>query len=178
MSKLLKQKIFEEFKQRYGAMRDCVLLKFEGLDVHTADQLRALLRKAGMRLNVVPNRLTSLLLKEMNFTVAEDLFTGPTAIVWGGGDAVAAPKILTDWLRTSKTKAVTIKGGFLGKKPMNAKQVKELANIPPRPVLLSMALGAAIAPMTSLLYGLTAHQSGFIALLDALMEKKGKAGEQ
>jgi len=178
MSKLLKKKIADEFKQRYGDMRDCVLLKFEGLDVQTANHLRAHLRKSGVKLNVVPNRLTSFIFKEMNFQVADDLFSGPTAIAWGGGEATTVPKILTEWIRATKTKAVAIKGGFLGRKPMNARQVRELADIPPRPVLLSMVLGSAIAPMTLLLYAATAHQSGFVGLLDALIEKKEKEGQQ
>jgi large subunit ribosomal protein L10 len=177
MSKLLKRKIAEEFKERYGQMQDCVLLKFEGLDVQTADQLRAHLRKSGIKMNVVPNRLTTFILKQMNFTVPEEMFAGPTAIAWGG-EATTAPKVLTEWLRTTKTKAVAIKGGFLAKKPMGIKEVRALAEIPPRPVLLSMVLGAAISPMMSLLYAMTAHQGGFAGLLEALIEKKGKEAAQ
>jgi len=176
MSKLLKKKIAEEFKQRYSTMQDCVLVKFEGLDVHTADALRAHLRKSGVKFNVVPNRLTSFIFKEMNFQVADELFSGPTAIAWGG-EATTAPKILTEWIRATRTKAVSIKGGFIGRKPINLKQVRELADIPSRPVLLSMVLGSVIAPMTSLLYAVTAHQGGFVGLLDALIEKKEKEGQ-
>jgi large subunit ribosomal protein L10 len=177
MSKLLKKKIAEEFRQRYGEMRDCVLIKFEGLDVHAADQLRSHLRKAGVKLNVVPNRLTVHLFNQMGFQVADELFIGPTAIAWGG-EATTAPKILAEWIRATKTKAVTIKGGFLNRKPMNVMQVRELAAIPSRPVLLSIVLGSVISPMTILLYGVTAHQSGFVGLLEALIEKREKAGQQ
>ncbi|RKY29145.1 MAG: 50S ribosomal protein L10 [Planctomycetota bacterium] len=180
MSKLLKRKISDELRQRYSGMRDCVLLKFEGLDVQNADALRAHLRRSGISINVVNNRLTSMVLKEMEFAVEDDLFKGPTAIAWGGEDAISAPKVITEWIRASKTKAVRIKGGFLDRSAVDAKGVRDLANIPPRPVLLGLLLGTIISPMTRFLGMLTSHQSRFVGLLNALIEKREKeepAGE-
>ncbi len=180
MSKLLKHKIVDELRQRYGEMRDCVFLKFEGLDVQAADRLRSHLRNLGVRVNVVNNRLTSKVLKELEFPVEEEFFKGATAIAWGGEDAVAAPKALSEWIRTNKSVAVRFKGGYVDRRPLNAAEVKELADLPPRPVLMGILLGVIISPMTQFLSVLEARQREFAGLLNALIEKREKeepAGE-
>ncbi len=182
MSKLLKQKIADELRQRYGEMRDCVLMKYEGLDVQGVNALRAHLRGSDIKLNVVNNRLAAMVLKEMEFSIEEDLFKGPTAIAWGGEDAISAPKVITEWIRAKKGRAkiVQIKGGFLDRSAVDAKGARDLANIPPRPVLLGLLLGTIISPMTRFLGMLTSHQSRFVGLLNALIEKREKeepAGE-
>lgn len=178
MAKSLKNKMTDEMRERYAQMRDCVLVRFEGMDVQTADGLRSHLRRSGVSLKVVNNNLASLVLRELDFKVDENLFKGPTAVAWGGQDAVAAPKAVSEWIRASKTKAVLIKGGYLDKAPLSAKKVKELADIPPRPVLLAMLLGVFKSPAAQLVGALTSHQRKFVGLLNALIEKMEKKAEE
>src|SRR4030042_1232434 len=66
-------------------------------------------------------------------------FAGPMAVAFDFADSPVVAKILTDHLRTSKS-LMAIKGGFLGDRVLNTKEVETLAKLPSRQVLLSQAL--------------------------------------
>jgi large subunit ribosomal protein L10 len=68
--------------------------------------------------------------------------------VLAGKDPVAAAKVLTDFIREFEKPAIKI--GLVDGRPVTGDQVKRLASLPPREVLLSQLAGAMQAPVAQL----------------------------
>ena len=174
MSKLLKNQIVEELKERFKDVDSCVVLEFKGMSVAQADDLRNDLRSQAVNLTVVKDSLARVAFRELELPDDEQFFTGPTAIAYGGEDSITASKVVTEWIKKDGSKAVEVKGGVFDKQPLNSDQVKELASIPPRPVMLSQVLSAVIAPAAAVINLSQALQVKTVRLVDALIDKKAK----
>jgi large subunit ribosomal protein L10 len=71
----------------------------------------------------------------------ESLFEGPMAIVFIKEDISKAAKTLTDHIAASKL-VLAIKGGFMGTKLLNAKEIATIATLPSREVLLAKLMSS------------------------------------
>ena len=103
----------------------------------------------------------------------EPYLEGPTVIAFSGEDLVAPAKIFADFVKETKT--FEIKGGFLEGRAIGLKDVRELADLPPREVLLARVLGGMQAPMYGFATVLQGTLRSFAYALEAL--RKQKAGE-
>ncbi len=174
MSNILKKQIVAELKERLNGINSCVLLQFDKMEVKQADDLRCSLRDSDVNLTVVKDSLANIAFKDMDLPVAEDFFQGPTAIAYGGAEITDAPKAVNDWIKREGVDVLTMKGGLLDGKLLDKNQVKALADIPPRPQMLSMVLAAIIAPASAVLTLSQALQVKITGLVQALGEKKEK----
>jgi large subunit ribosomal protein L10 len=178
MSKALKSKIVEELKDGFKEAPCCVLLRFEGLSVAQANDLRNHLRKNDISFTVVKDSLAKMAFDQLKMPVDEKLFAGPTAVAYGGRDPIAVPKSVSEWITRDGTEALKVKGGILEGRALTAQQVRDLASLPSRPQMLSIVLGTILAPAAMVL-GLTqALQNKTAGLVDALAEKREKEGAQ
>ncbi len=174
MSKLLKQQIVTELKERFKGVNSCVLLQFDKMGVAQADDLRNSLRDSDVTLTVVKDSLASIAFKDMDLPVSDDFFQGPTAIAYGGAETIAAPKAVNDWIKREGVDVLTIKGGLLEGKLLDKNQVKALADIPSRPRMLSLVLAAIVGPASAVLSLSQALQVKITGLVQALADKKEK----
>ena len=86
--------------------------------------------------------------------------TGP--LIYGfSEDAVAAAKVVADFAKTNDK--LVIRGGVYGGKALNVDEVKQLASIPSKEVLLSQLCGLLMSPV-----------SRTAVVLSALAAKKGE----
>ena len=69
-----------------------------------------------------------------------------------------------------------IKGAVLGERVLPAAEVKALATLPPREVLLAQLLGLLQAPATQLLRTLNEPAAQLARLVDAVAKRAGDAG--
>ena len=104
-----------------------------------------------------------------------NFFTGPTGVVIGREDAVAAAKAITDFAREFGDKPA-VKVGIVDRREYSADQVKRLADMPPREVLLAQIAGGLQAPMARLAGGMSQLLAGFARAVDALRQQKEGAG--
>ena len=174
MSKTLKTNIVEEFKDHFKGLNYCVLLKFEGLGVAQADDLRNHLRKENVSFVVVKDSLAKIAFKELDLPAGDDFFIGPTALAYGGTDVLDAPKAVSEWIKQSGSRALQFKGGMFEGRVLSPGEVKELAAIHSRPQLLSGLLGTILTPAANVLNLVQALQVKMFGLMDALIEKKEK----
>ena len=116
-----------------------VLTEYRGLTVKQLQELRRSLGE-GASYAVAKNTLTKIAAREAGVELSEDLLTGPTAIAFIKGDVVEAAKGLRDFAKANTT--LVIKGGFLDGKALDADEVKKLADLESREVLLAKLAGA------------------------------------
>jgi large subunit ribosomal protein L10 len=156
--------LVESFHEAAGA----VLTEYRGL---TVKQLQDLRRALGENANyaVVKNTLTKIAAGQAGVEGFDDLLTGPTAIAFIRGDVVEAAKGLRDFARTNP--ALVIKGGVLDGKPLDAKEIAQLADLESREVLLGRVAGGMLASLSQAVYLLNAPLSQAVRLAAALRDK-------
>lgn len=137
-----------EIVEKLQKAKSVVLVNHCGLTVEQDTALRVEMRKANVEYKVIKNKILVRAFEKAGLTGMESVFEGPTAVAFSYEDAVAGAKVAVD--NGAKTKMLELKGGVIEGKVATANEVKVLASIPPKPVLLSQLLGLLTAPMRNL----------------------------
>jgi large subunit ribosomal protein L10 len=145
-----------------------------GLAVEQFSELRAKLRGARSRCQVVKNRILQKVVQQMGWTAAPGLFEGPTAIVTGTGEVTAVAGVIRDFAKVHELPVM--KGGMLAGAPLSSADVKAMAELPPRPVMLAVFVGVVAAPMSRLAGVLRQKVASVLYVLKAAEEKKKAQG--
>ena len=175
MKRSEKDEFIGELQQKLEGASAFYLTDFTGLSVKQMTQFRARLRKQGVEYVVVKNTLAQRALQGLDVPDVAGFFTGPTGLVIGRDDAVAAAKALTDFAREFGDRPA-VKVGVVERREVSADQVKKLADLPPREVLLAQIAGGLQAPMARLAGGMSQLLAGFARAVDALRQQKEGAG--
>lgn len=164
--------VVDEVRAKLDSSEAAVLTEYRGLDVSAMAELRRALRDAGGEYKIYKNTLVRFAAKDLGLEI-EDLLIGPTAIAFIEGDPVNVAKALRDFARTNP--ALVIKGGVLGEKTLAEGDVRALADVEPREVLLAKLAGAIAAPLQQFAGLLKAVPQNLAYGLQALIDQKGGA---
>jgi large subunit ribosomal protein L10 len=162
-----------EITERFQGSSAAVLTEYRGLTMAQLTQLRRSLG-SDTTYAVVKNTLTKRAAAEAGFPVPDELLTGPTAIAFIKGDPVEAAKGLRDFSRTNPL--LVIKGGVLEGKALSPAEIRQLADVEPREVLLARLAGAMTGSLAKAAGLFQAPLSQVARLAAALQEKKGEGG--
>lgn len=154
-----KKEVIEEIKGNIKESQSMVLVDYRGLDVNELTQLRENFRKEGVVYKVYKNTMMSFAFKELGYDKFLDLLEGPNAVAFSKNDPISAARIANDFAKEHDK--LEIKAGYMNDKFLEVNDVKELASIPPREVLIAKLLGSLKAP-----------QSNFVYLIDAIAKSK------
>ena len=165
--------IVEEITAKLNESVAVFVSEYRGMKVGQMANLRAPLRAAGAEHKVYKNTLARLAAADAGYESLNEYLLGPTALTFVTGDSVAAAKALLDQSRANPL--LVIKGGVLGDAPMTADDVKALASLPSREVLLAQLAGAFQAPLVKTAGLLQALPRNFAYGLSALIDQKAAA---
>src|SRR4051794_4613191 len=165
--------VVDEVREKFSAAGAAVLTEYRGLNVAAISALRRSLREAGGEYKIYKNTLVRFAARDLGLEI-EHLLTGPTAIAFVEGDAVLVAKALRDFAKTNP--ALIIKGGLLGDKVMAEADVRALADVEPREVLLAKLAGAMAAPMQQFASLLSALPRNMAYGIKALIDQGGAPG--
>ncbi|MGH2442850.1 MAG: 50S ribosomal protein L10 [Chloroflexota bacterium] len=166
----VKARKIDELVQKLTESSGVVLLDYRGLNVAAISDLRRRLDKENVEFHVTKNTLLRIAAQRAEIEITPDLLEGPTAIAFAGQDESAPARLLTEFVR--RNRVVSVKGGLVGGRPINAEQVERVAELPSRDILLAQLLGAFQAPMAKTLGVLQAPGREMAGLLQALAEKR------
>lgn len=175
MKRTEKDAFISDLNRKLGEASAFYLTDFTGLNVKQMTQFRNRLRQQGVEYVVVKNTLAQRALDGLEVPDIAAFFTGPTGVVIGRADAVAAAKAVTDFAREFGDRPA-IKVGVVERKAFDAEQVKKLADMPPREVLLAQIAGGLQAPMARLAGGMSQLLAGFARAVDQLRQQRESAG--
>jgi len=163
-----KSEKIEELTEKLGRATITILVQTQGLNVKDMTDLRNKMRTARLEFQVTKNTLLRIATERNNMTeLDKKIFNGQTAITLSYDDEVAAAKVVTDYIHTSKI--VLLKSGILSGRTLTADQVESLAKIPggkdhaKAQVVgviqgpLATTYGLLTAPLRDLCYVLQAH---------------------
>lgn len=165
--------IVEEIAAKLNESVAVFVSEYRGMKVSQMANLRAPLRAAGAEHKVYKNTLARLAATDAGYESLNEYLLGPTALTFVTGDSVAAAKALVD--QSKANPLLVIKGGVLGDAPMTADDVKALASLPSREVLLAQLAGAFQAPLVKTAGLLQALPRNFAYGLSALIDQKAAA---
>jgi len=169
MNRTEKQTIIDALSAKLRVAHSVYVTDFAGLNVAQVTDLRRRLRKAGVEYVVVKNTLARRALQEATVTGLDGLLQGSTGLALAT-EASTAAKVLSDFAKEFEKPAV--RGGVVDGRSVTPAQVKRLASLPPRDVLLAQ-LGAAMqAPLAGFLGALSALLTQFAGALEALKAQR------
>ncbi len=168
-----KRETIDDLRAELDASRAMIVSEYRGLTVKEISEIRRALRKQNVTYRVVKNRLMRIAAQDNAAADAlTPLLVGPTAIAFGTDEAATAKAVLD---ATRPYKIVRITGGVLGSRAIDASSVGKLAALPSREVLLAEALGAIVAPMSTVAGLFDAPLRDVAGLVQALIDSRGDA---
>lgn len=165
-----KAQIVEEIKEKISSSQSMVLVDYRGLNVAQLTELRKRYRDAGVDYKVYKNTMMRFAFKELGLEEFNEFLKGPSAVAFGINDPVSAAKISTEFAKINDK--LEIKAGIVDGKVINAEGVKNLAELPPREVLIAQVLGGFNAPIQGFANVLQGTIRGLAIALNAIAEKK------
>lgn len=149
-----KQAVVEALAEDLGKAASAVLVKYEGITVDSDTKMRAALRAANVKYSVIKNTLIGKACDKAGFEALKPELEGMNAIAISFDDPIAPAKILKEY--AEKVETFEIRGGILDGAVVDKATVNELADIPPKEVLVAKLLGSMQSPLYKFAYVLQA----------------------
>ncbi|MCH8920721.1 MAG: 50S ribosomal protein L10 [Chloroflexi bacterium] len=141
--------LVRELRDRIERCAIAVAADFRGLPVTEMVQLRRIMHEAGVEMRVVKNRLFLIAAKEANRPEMAELVDGPTAVIFSYDDVTAPARAVMEYVRSSRNE-FPMRKGVLDGQVLSSADLRELADLPPREILIGLVAGALQAPIAGL----------------------------
>jgi large subunit ribosomal protein L10 len=151
-----------------------VLTEYRGLKVKELGELRASLRGSSTDYRVLKNTLTSIAVRDKGYEELLPLLEGPTAVAFIHGDPVQAAKDLAEFARTHP--ALVVKGGVVEGRVLAATDIRQLATLESREVLLAKVAGMLQASLQQTVNLLAAPLRQVATMSAALRDTRQEEG--
>jgi large subunit ribosomal protein L10 len=158
-----------ELTDKFRTSNAVLLTEYRGLTVAQLKSLRQSI-SADATYAVVKNTLTKIAANDAGISAFDDQLAGPSAIAFVHGDTVAVAKALRDFAKANPL--LVVKGGYFDGNALNEAEVKQLADLESRDVLLAKLAGAFKASLFGAAYMFNAPLSQAVRTVDALREKQ------
>jgi large subunit ribosomal protein L10 len=162
-----------EIVEAFRGSSAAVLTEYRGLTVKQITDLRRAMGR-DTKYAVVKNTLTRLAAREAGVEGIDEHLTGPTAVAFISGDPVEAAKGLRDFARANPV--LVIKGGVLDGKPLSADEIRRIADLESREVLLAKLAGAMNGSLAKAVGLFAAPLSQVARLAEALRQQQEAGG--
>jgi len=164
-----------ELQDDLGRASVTVLAEYRGLTVVQMNRFRRAVREAQGRCRVAKNTLAKRAVASSRYEKLAPLLSGPTALIFGFEDPVAIAKLAVKF--AEELPKLEIKGAVLDGEVLPPAEVKALATLPSREVVLAQLLGLLQAPASQLLRTLNEPAARLARLVDALGKRHESAAE-
>lgn len=160
----------KQIKEVLKEAKIAIFSDFRGLEVKKINHLRHSLKKEGINFQVIKNTLAQIAATEVGMKELKQFLIGPTALTVDTNEIIKAAKILYNY--SCENENLKIKGGILQGKIITLEEVKSLAKLPPKEILLSQLIGSMQAPIRNFLYVISAPLTNLVYTLSAIKDKK------
>jgi len=168
-----KKLITAEYVARLNASPFFIVVEYTGLNVLQFTEMRKRLHKAGAEVHVVKNSIFRVAAKEAGVGDLNGSVSGQLAVITGPKDISAAAKALKNF--QAEFEKPRTRFGYLDSRRLEVNDIKALADLPSLDVLRSKLLCVLKAPATKLVTLLNTPASQLARVLQARVDKEGKA---
>ena len=175
-TKAQKQTILQNLEEQIAKTPSMVFVDVSGLAIKDLGVLRATLKKAGAKLQVVKKTLLAKTLEKKGVTAELKTMAGEIAAIFlasptgGSSDPFAVLKLA--YAFSKKNEHFKLRGGNLDGAVQNETAVILLAQLPAREELLSQLLRTLTGPISGFMNVLQGNTKGLIMALSAIQNKK------
>jgi large subunit ribosomal protein L10 len=162
-----------EIVEAFRGSSAALLTEYRGLTVKQITELRRAMG-SDTKYSVVKNTLTKLAAEQAGVEGIDEHLSGPTAVAFVGGDPVEAAKGLRDFARANPV--LVIKGGVLDGKVLTADEIRRIADLESREVLLAKLAGAMSGSLSKAAGLFAAPLSQVARLAEALRQQQEAGG--
>ena len=150
-----------------------LVTNYQGLSTPELDDLRAKLKPLNCEYGVVKNTLTRIALKNVGLEDFAKHFSGPTAVAFQKGDPSGLAKSVVEFAKNNEK--LKIIAGYLAGKLLTDKEIKTLASLPSKEVLLAMIAVTLNTPIQRIASVLNAPLQKLALVLKSLEQQKALA---
>ncbi len=172
MSKLVKELITDELRDRYADVESALWVELVGADGTSTNEFRRELHARRMRLEVVKNSLFRRALGESRLGRLAEALKGPAAIVTGGDSLIDVAKLIEEWsprLKGLRMRAAVLEGEFI-----DEGRIEQLPKMPTKRDLQGRVVSCVRAPGANLAAAMLSGGSNIASCLKAMIEKLEK----
>lgn len=169
MKKAQKLESVSDLAQRFGRASMALVSEYKGMTAAESTELRSRLRAVRGELRVAKNTLVRRAIRETKFAGLDSQLGGPVGLILCFDDPIAVAKTVTSFKEAGEK--FKLRGGVLEGKPLTREEVQELANMPPREVVMAQLLGLLQAPASALVRLLNEPGSALARVIDAIGKK-------
>ena len=168
-----KEEIKEHVRAEMASSPAAIAVHYRGISNTDLISLRVTLRQTGASLRVMKNRIA---IKSIDggslehFVPLKKVLTGPTAIAYLRGDVAASAKALLGFEKEHENFQVT--GGVLDGDFLATADIKAIADLPPKEVLLAKIVGSLVSPHRGILGVLGGVSTKLVRVLAAIRDNK------
>jgi len=156
--------------EKLNKAKSVIFTDFRKLTVEDTSDVRKRFGKQKIEYKVIKNNIIRRALEKMNQKDLNKFIDGPTGVAISYDDPVIPAKVLKEF--TKDHEFMKIRVGMIEGKVADQAQLKFVADLPSREILLSKVLGGMQAPMTNLVCVLQGTISKFVRTLDAVRASK------
>ena len=164
-----KEATVAELTEKFKSSSAVLLTEYRGLTVGQLKELRRSI-SADATYAVAKNTLIKIAAANAGVTAFDGQLAGPTALAFVHGDAVSVAKAMRDFAKANPL--LVVKSGVLDGAALTADEVKKLADLESREVLLAKAAGMFKASMYQAAYMFQAPLAQAARAVDALRQKQ------
>jgi large subunit ribosomal protein L10 len=161
-----------ELTEKFQSSNAVLLTEYRGLTVGQLKELRRSI-SADATYAVAKNTLIKIAAANAGVTAFDGQLVGPSALAFIHGDAVSVAKAMRDFAKANPL--LVVKSGLLDGVALSADEVKKLADLESREVLLAKAAGIFKASLFKAAYMFNAPLAQAARAVDALRQKQESA---
>ena len=173
MDRLGKEELRKESASYLDKASGVILAEYRGLSVAEVTELRVELKKVDASVKVIKNRLVKKAIEVDGvdgYDSLNDLLKGPICTIFAYGDAAAACKAVLEFGKNHPN--FKISGGVVDKSAVTAEDLKALADLPSKEVLLGQIVGSLVAPHRGLLGVMNGVSRQLVQVINAIKDTK------
>jgi large subunit ribosomal protein L10 len=168
-----KEALVANLHEKFKGAKAAILTDFTGLNVEQITHLRRTLKKNAAEYTVVKNTLLRRASQDTDMELLMEHFIGPIAIALAYDDPVAPAKVLMEF--SKEQPVLEVKAGVVTGTVLTPEDIKTLASLPSREVLLAKLLSLLKFPHTRLVQVLNSPVQGLVSILGEVTKTKEEA---
>ncbi len=173
-TRIQKEELLQKITDNYSRSKSVVFTVNNGINAEQMVELRKKLVKNNCRYAIPKKTLMSLMLKQNNIDVPENMsFPGAVNLVFSFDDEINGPKIVNEFA-TSVDK-IEIIGGIYNGQIIAKDKVIALATMPSKEELYAKLVGSLNSPISGLVNVLAGNIRGLANVLNAIKDQKATA---
>lgn len=167
-----KSEITEEYRKVLKDAKIAILSEFSGTTVGNIEEVRQKLREQKAQMLVIKNSLFKRCISDTKFKDLGEQVSGAVALVVSSEDIVGPAKVMDPYFSDDESRFnYRIAIGGVNYEPFSIAQIRALAKLPSREVLLGSLLGSLQAPIRNFMGALQAVSRDLVSVLSQLSKQ-------